>query len=279
MTFIWHPEDDLFIYEVRGEWPAGNGPEPVDGFHGFWVEGGYTFFFFDRESENAMKRLLGRAPDMDLRHVHRMKYADWQDGADFAPFEVGPLTIVPPQLEDLPAGPGVVRLDPGLAFGFGGHPTTRACLEALVRVFQDEPPRRVLDLGTGTGILALAALSLGAETVRAVEYSHLAAETARKNAVLNRVTDRMTVIHGSAEDHAAFPAELVCSNLHLPVQEAILAGGGFAGRRWLILSGMFHRQAEQLEAALAARGCRLVDRVRDERWSTLLFRSGDSGQT
>ncbi len=65
-------------------------------------------------------------------------------------------------------------MEPGLAFGSGYHPTTRTCLELLRRVYETDTPRRVLDLGTGTGILALAALALGAERVMAVEYNELA---------------------------------------------------------------------------------------------------------
>lgn len=276
MPTVSSPPENLVIYEVRGDWEEPERLTLGPDFLGFWVESGYTFFFFGREADGHMRPFLAERPGLEVRCVHRMKYAEWQDGAAFAPFRVGSLTIVPAwasQAED--AGPAVIRIDPGLAFGFGGHPTTLACLKALVRVYREDRPGEVLDLGAGTGILALAAARLGADRVLAVEYSHMAADTARRNAVLNALENRIEVVRGRAEAHCAGPAQLVCSNLHLAVQEAVLSGGGFDGRRWLILSGLFHEQAAGMESALAEKGYRLIDRVRDERWATLLLRGRD----
>ena len=272
----FQPPENLVIYEIEGEWSHSADLDLGSGFLGYWVEGGYTFFFFDRDAEQAMKDLVARRSELDLRHVHRMKYSQWQDGAGFKPFTVGPLVIVPAW--DPPADypdRRLIQVDPGLAFGFGGHPTTRACLEALVRIFREDPPTDVLDLGTGTGILALAAAELGASAVLAVEYSHLAAETAGRNVALNGQEGRIRTVHGLAEDHCLHPAGLVCSNLHFEVQRGVLEKGGFARRRWLLLSGLFHRQAETMESALLASGYRLMDRVRDERWATLLLRTNE----
>ncbi|MBU2548799.1 MAG: 50S ribosomal protein L11 methyltransferase, partial [Proteobacteria bacterium] len=212
------PPEDLVIYEVRGEWDEAERGELGSGFLGFWIEGGYTFLFFSALADGEVERLLAAARGLELRYVHRMKYSQWQDGAGFAAFSVGPLAIVP-AWEEVPDKPGrrVVRIDPGLAFGFGGHPTTRACLEALVRIYSRERPARVLDLGAGTGVLALAAARLGATQALAVEYSHLAAETATGNVELNGLQDVVRVIRGRAEDHLDFQAELVMANLHFRV--------------------------------------------------------------
>ena len=186
---------------------------------------GTFFFFFSRESESFMD-LSTRHPDLELRYVHRMKYSDWQDGALFQAFRVGPLTIAPawdepPRIES----GSVIRIDPGLAFGFGGHPTTRACLGILVKIYERYKPRTVLDLGTGTGILALAAATMGAEKICAVEYSHLAADTARENVSLNRLDGLVEVIRGQAEDYARRPAEFDA------VQSALSGPGGIAAAR------------------------------------------------
>ncbi len=272
------PPENLVIFEMRGTWDEQGRPALGPGFLGFWLEDDYTFLFFDREVSAEARCFLEDEAGLELRCIHRMKYSDWQDGAGFAPFTVGPLTIAPAWSgAGLAPGRPAVLIDPGLAFGFGGHPTTRACLEALVRVYREDHPGLVLDLGAGTGVLGLAALRLGADRVRAVEYSHLAAETAQKNAAINSLEERLEVIRGQAEEHHDFPASLVCSNLHLPVQLAVHESGGFAGRRWLILSGLFHSQAEQMEKILLSDGYRLVDRVRDERWATLLLIGPSSG--
>ena len=89
------PPENLVIYEVEGvpgrSAVSGLGP----GYLGLWEEGGYTFFFFDREAGEAWDRFLAERTGLRLRTVHRMKYEQWQDGARFEPFEVGPLAIVP----------------------------------------------------------------------------------------------------------------------------------------------------------------------------------------
>jgi len=275
------PPEHLVIYEIQGAWSDEDARESRilgTGFLGRWIEGGYTFLFFDREAEEYVRSLLQARPDLQLRQVHRMKYAQWQDGARFHPFSVGGLTIVP-AWHAPPDEPNrmMLRIDPGLAFGFGGHPTTQACLQALNRVYREDRPVSVLDLGTGTGILALAAARFGARRIRAVDYSHLAADTARENVSLNGLDQVIEVIRGRAEDYLDDPADLVCANLHFQIQETILARGGFHGRRWLILSGLFHAQAETMAAALTAAGYRIVDQVREPRWATLLLRAKDPG--
>ena len=274
MTLGHLPPENLVIYEVEGVpgegVPSGLGP----GYLGLWEEGGYTFFFFDREANEAWDRFLSERTGLRLRYVHRMKYEEWQDGARFQPFQVGPLTIVPAwESSTLLPGKHFLRLDPGLAFGFGGHFTTRSCLEALVRVYHADRPETVLDLGTGTGVLALAAARLGAKRVAAVESSRIAAETAARNVTLNGLEKIIEIFHGRAEEHLNQPAALVLANLHSAAQNAVLKAGGYDHRRWLILSGLFHEQAALLEPELLGRGYRLADRVRDPRWATLLLRA------
>ena len=97
-------------------------------------------------------------------------------------------------------------MEPGLAFGSGYHPTTRRCLELLRRVYEADTPRQVLDLGTGTGILALAALALGAERVVAVEYNELAVRTAARNLKHNQREAEVHLIQADARHFAHLPA-------------------------------------------------------------------------
>ena len=94
------------------------------------------------------------------------------------------------------AGELVIRLEPGLAFGSGYHPTTQGCLTLMRRVFEADPPGQVLDLGTGTGILTLAALALGAKRVVAVEYNELAVRTAARNLKHNQREQRRPAAPG-----------------------------------------------------------------------------------
>jgi len=270
-----HPPDNLVIYEVKGVPENPDVPVPGPGFLGLWIEGDYTFFFFDREPEEQAATFFHADKNLEVRYIHRMKYAQWQDGAGFTPFKVHQLLIAPAWEEGHAAEPGqvMIKIDPGLAFGFGGHPTTRACLEFLTRIYREDRPELMLDLGTGTGVLALAAVKLGAKRALGVEWSHLACDAAKRNVTLNQMDESVAIVRGRAEDYLHFPAPLVCANLHWPVQEAVFESGGFKNRRWLVLSGLFHLQAEELERRLKLSGFKVADRIRDSRWCSLLMRA------
>jgi ribosomal protein L11 methyltransferase len=187
------------------------------------------------------------------------------------PFRVGNLIISPPW-EDAKVGAGeiLVHLDPNVVFGTGYHPTTRTCLEALWRIYQKERPRRVLDLGTGSGILALAAAKWGAEKVLAVDCNDLAAETALRNVLSNGESRRIDVRLGKAEDFVEEEADLVCANIHLQVVESLLKKRGFFEKRWVILSGIFQKDAEEVERQLIRKSVEIVERLQEKDWLTLV---------
>ena len=147
------------------------------------------------EDLRAPLRALGCEP-----RVRRMRDEDWENNWKqyYRPTEVGERLLILPEWEEVP-GDGEripLRLDPGLIFGTGTHPSTRMCLEAM------EPlaPRaeKVLDLGCGSGILAIAALLLGAKTALGCDIDEAAPRIAAANAALNGVEDRLTVLAGDA---------------------------------------------------------------------------------
>ena len=112
----------------------------------------------------------------------------------------------------------ILILDPGLAFGTGGHETTSLCMEALdERVTGGE---RVLDIGTGSGILAIAALKLGAAVAEGVDIDPVAVRTAGENAALNGVQDKLTVLMGDLSDKASGKYDIITANI---VANAILS--------------------------------------------------------
>jgi ribosomal protein L11 methyltransferase len=110
---------------------------------------------------------------------------------------IGRRLLVAPFWPDPPLEPGLIaiRLDPGRAFGNGAHPTTQLCLAALERHLR--PHAAVIDLGTGTGILAIAAAKLGARSILAVDTDPEAVRVARANVVANHVVDQVRVEAGS----------------------------------------------------------------------------------
>jgi ribosomal protein L11 methylase PrmA len=292
------PDTQLSIYELRAPTPEARrlldacdlknlvGPH-LEGYH--W-EADFAFLFCTARADLAP--LLAAVPGLELRMEHLLRYDEWQDGAGAAPLILGPLTVVPWNCEGapsaaVPAGPSgrapdcraggrpPVYVAPGLAFGYGGHPTTRACLGFLLRIMSPQsrrPPRTFLDLGCGTGVLALAAVRLGAESAVGVDYSHLAAECASRNARLNGMEGRATFVHGLAGDLAGRPAEVLMANIPLAVHSELLEKGAYSGRRYLILSGLLPREADELKARLSeALDYRELDNHRDDRWSSWLL--------
>jgi ribosomal protein L11 methyltransferase len=166
-------------------------------------------------------------------------------------------------------------LDPKLAFGYGGHPTTRACLGFLLRIMSPQNqkvPESFLDLGTGTGVLALAALRLGGKSALGVDYSHLAAECAKGNVKINQMEDSVIIKHGLAQSYASYPAQVLMANIPLFVHIELLALGAYRGRDYLIISGLLPREADELMDLLAEILLfRQLDMHRDDRWSSWLL--------
>ena len=164
----------------------------------------------------------------------------------------------------------ILEMDPGMAFGTGLHPTTQLCVlatEALVR-----PSTDVLDLGTGTGILAMTAAKLGAGHILAVDNDEDAVMAARLNADANKLSDRIDLVHGSLEDVTA-DYDLVLANILAPII-ITMAESGLAERvrhgGILVVSGILEEQADSVAAALEATGLQVTERRQQEEWIALV---------
>ncbi|MBA4394918.1 MAG: hypothetical protein C0407_15305, partial [Desulfobacca sp.] len=177
------PDDQLIIYELEGTLPK---PEEFfqEDFLAHWREGESTFLFFSNPHEETLKILLNTFPHLTWVRTHTMAYKDWQ-GKDFLDsLSIGKFTFVPPWLPQSNNPEGIcIRLDPGVVFGSGHHPTTRDSLQALLEVYEQDKPEQVLDLGTGTGILSLAAVFLGANEVLAIDWNPACVQTTKNNVV------------------------------------------------------------------------------------------------
>lgn len=137
----------------------------------------------------------------------------------FNPIEVGEKILIRPTWRDKydPKGRVVLNLDPGLAFGSGTHETTRLCLQAIEKYTTANST--VLDVGCGSGILAVASLLLGAKSAVGVDIDEMAVKTAKENAVLNKVNDRFTVLSGNLTDKVEGKYNVVVANI---VADAII---------------------------------------------------------
>lgn len=190
----------------------------------------------------------------------------WRDG--LGPRRVGRVTLLP-TWGTPPEDTGiVVTIDPEMAFGSGEHGSTRAALALLDRHVR--PGDLVLDLGSGSGILAIAAVRLGARRAIGIEVDPEAMPVALRNADRNGVAAQVTFIEGDAGLLAplAGPARVIVSNILrgpnielLPAIAGALADDGVA-----IFSGMERPEAELFRPALAAAGFRALDEVVDEAW-------------
>ena len=248
------PYEKLYIYEIDGEIRADDKTFPPE-YIGTWWEGGHSFIFFSHEHEQLIQSLLTGDPSLHLVDRFAMDYRDWQAGEEIVPFRVGRIVFVPPwEKAETSPDETVIFLDPSVVFGTGLHPTTRSCLEALRRLYQEDCPRTVIDLGTGTGILALACAKLGAERILAIDHNPLAVKTATRNVSLNGENNRIRVIRGSAEDLISEDADLVCCNLHYQVLDRLLSVESFFEKRWSVLSGFFEREQHGLVQRLLERG-------------------------
>jgi len=186
------------------------------------------------------------------------------------------LVIRPSWREYIPKNNEVVlELDPGMAFGTGLHPTTRLCLEQIEQRMQ--PEMRVLDLGTGSGILALAAAKLGAANVYCIDNSSVAVESALDNVEMNHMSDRVNVVLGVLDEteatRLAGQYDLVLANIIARVIGSIasnlaqvLAPGGI-----LITSGIIEDRRHEAEEPLLATGLKLIDQVMIDDWITLIL--------
>ena len=214
--------------------------------------------------------VTGAGTELTLRYVEE---ADWATAwkAYYKPMRIGKRLVVTPPWEAPELGPDdlPIVVDPGMAFGTGSHPTTQLCLTALEDyVF---PHGRVADIGTGSGILAIAATKLGADVVAASDNDPLAVKIARENAAANGVKVEVT---------EALPTnqyDVVVANILADViigmsaeLNALIEPGGI-----LIASGIINTREADVRQALEGMGLASVETRRQTEWVALVFRRAE----
>lgn len=227
--------------------------------------------------------------DIDIGDVaYSAKEVDDEDWATawkqyFKPLRVSDTLTIKPTWEDYVAGEGerIIELDPGMAFGTGTHPTTALCLQTLESVVKGG--EEMIDVGTGSGILAIGACRLGAKSVLALDLDPVAVSSATENVRLNdlseqvevKLSDLLGVLREEQADgqesralRVTVPVDLVVANILAEiillfiddVYEALKPGGIY------IASGVYKNKEDDVEQGLQASGFEIVEKRRDEDW-------------
>ncbi len=271
------PYQDLYIYYLEGRLDREQEPLLGPHFLGNWIEEGSSFLFFSRPTRELVKAIVDTDDCLRLVEEFHFTYDEWQ-GGKIEPFAVPPFVIVPPWEDSQDLNRGIkILLDPGVVFGTSLHPTTRGCLSALATVYERENIDRVLDLGTGTGILAIAASLLGAKWVLAVDINPLAVKTASANVRLNELENRIEVREALAEETSDHASDLLIANISYDVITTIMRRDGFLKKKWFILSGLMRSQADNTRLALSEYPAEIVQEWNHEMvWHTFLGRTRGS---
>jgi len=223
-------------------------PPPKDG----WQRSRMVALFAQETSAKEAAVLLGAQDFFDgcqLLGIQALADQDWVrlTQSQFAPVEVtSDFWIVPTWHEPPAQARQIIRLDPGLAFGTGTHPTTRMCLRWIAR--QGVQDQRVLDYGCGSGILAIGAAKYGAAEIDAVDIDEAAVTATELNAVANHVVLRAGLPDQARGQYQTVLANILATPLRVlaPLLCAHVASGGS-----LVLAGILERQADELKAAYA----------------------------
>ena len=220
-----------------------------------WVHSQVQALFEDEAAATQAAAVLMAQPwsgELRLLALRPVADADWVrlTQSQFAPVPISPgFWIVPSWHEVPPDARRVIRLDPGLAFGTGTHPTTRMCLRWIARQADETRPwPSVLDYGCGSGILAVAAALHGAREVLAVDIDPAAVEATRANAQANSVALRAGLPPLAQGAHAVVLANILATPLKLLAP--LLCGHVAPGGR-LVLAGILARQHEEIAQAYA----------------------------
>lgn len=218
--------------------------------------------------------LLCPLPPIEERVIDEHEWLEaWKD--HFTVLHVGRVVVRPSWMEyEAADGEVVIGMDPGMAFGTGHHPTTRMCLVELDRLVK--PGMSVLDVGTGSGILSIAAAKLGADRVHALDVDPVAVRAARANVRDNSLRHRVTLEERdlSADREPTGEFDIVVANLYtnviLKLAPALAAHAAAGGA--LVVSGIMAERASEVGRALGDAGCAVERTEREGDWAALVAR-------
>ncbi len=230
-----------------------------------------------RDIEDMAENCGGALPLGTLETSRReIEGDDWIEiwRTHFRPIHLGAIVVVPEWIEyERQPGEYIVKLDNNMAFGTGEHETTSMCVELLQQYVT--PDSVCIDVGCGSGILGISAVKLGAGYAYLTDIDAVAVESARHNAQLNGVTDKVTVARANLLDDSSLKGDVMLANITADILEQLapsipknLKKGGA-----LILSGIINEKLDRVIEVYSAQGLTLEKKVNKGEWNALAFRS------
>ena len=231
---------------------------------------------------DALMNHLDRLPEFGLPALVEgltLRYAEDEDWANawkqyFKPIKLGKRLVIKPSWEDYAAQNDelIIELDPGMAFGTGAHPTTQLCLRAMELLVK--PGMVVADIGTGSGILALAAARLGATKVFATDIDPLPRTIARENIAHNQLQNTIHLMEMDDFDFMAHGCDVVIANIiaNTIIELAPEIAARVKPNGIFIASGIVEEHHDTVKDALAAVGLNLLQTLREDIWVCLVAR-------
>ena len=243
-----------------------------------------TLYFEDDEEGHSRlaeaQKLLSQMPDVSFTADETGDDSEWlyKWQEHFKPSKVGERIVVKPGWEDYEAADGelVIEMDPGMAFGSGLHETTSMCIKALEKDLggaydPSRYPIKVLDVGTGTGILAMAAVLLGADEALGIDIDDEAVRVSNENIVKNGLEGRISIRHGNLMDGINYEPDIIVANLMAdlvimlsPAAAAQLRPGGI-----YITSGILDIKEDIVKKAIEDAGFDIIEVLADGEWRAI----------
>ncbi|MBB6448823.1 ribosomal protein L11 methyltransferase [Geomicrobium halophilum] len=205
-----------------------------------------------------------------------VKEEDWAQAWKkyYKPVQVSPTLTIAPSWEDYQPKQGetVIELDPGMAFGTGTHPTTLLCLQALERIVHNH--NKVIDIGTGSGILSIAAAKFGAASVYAYDNDAVAVRVANENMRINNVNNRVSIVESDLFSNTEEKADIVVANLlaDIIIRMAPSVQTHLRPAGYLLVSGIIQNKKEDVREALEQEGFTVAEVLEMEDWVALLLK-------